>query len=307
MTTEAHDTPPTPPPPAAVASGWRRALTFFAILMAVVFLGVYLATVLNETPSLGGRQLALVRIEGVLVDARETLDELERYAKNPSVLAVVLRIDSPGGAVVPAQEIYEAVGRLRTEHRKKVVVSMGTVAASGGYYIAAASDKIIASPGSLTGSIGVIMEIPNVEGLMKKVGVESIVIKSGRNKDVGSPFRQMKPEERALLQAVLDDVHEQFIEAVARGRNMELVEVKRLADGRIFSGRQAQSVGLVDELGGLREAIRAAAELVGIEGEPKVVESQPRFSLRRLLESKWFGGHTAGLSSGVRLEYRMAF
>jgi protease-4 len=265
---------------------WRRALKLLAILIVMVFLGVYLATVLDESPSLGGEQLALVRIEGVIVDARETLEELERYAKNPSVLAVVLRIDSPGGAVVPAQEIYDAVNRLRTENHKKVVVSMGSVAASGGYYIAAASDKIVASPGSLTGSIGVIMEIPNVEGLMKKVGVESVVIKSGQNKDV---------------------VHNQFIEAVAKGRGMKLVEVKRLADGRVFSGRQAQSVGLVDELGGLREAILAAAELAEIEGEPDVLESQPRFSLRQWLQSKWFDGGAAAFSSGIRLEYRMAF
>lgn len=289
-------------------SPWRRALRFLVLLVVAVFLAVYLATVLDETPSLvGGDQLALVRIEGVIADARETLDELERYAKNPSVLGVVLRIDSPGGAVVPAQELYDAVNRLRTEHHKKVVVSMGSVAASGGYYIAAASDKIVANPGSLTGSIGVIMEIPNVEGLMKKVGVESIVIKSGKSKDVGSPFRRMKPEERALLQAVLDDVHNQFIEAVAKGRGLKVVEVKRLADGRIFTGRQAQSIGLVDELGGLREAIRAAAALAEIEGEPEVLESQPRFSFRRLLQSKWLDAGVARLPTAIRLEYRMAF
>jgi protease-4 len=293
-----HDAPAAPPR--------RRRFRWLAAL-ALVMLALYLVSLLDEMTSLGGSRLALVRIEGVLTDARDIVGELERYAKNPSVLAVVLRIDSPGGAVVPAQEIYDAVNRLRTDHHKKVVVSMGSIAASGGYYIAAASDKIIASPGSLTGSIGVIMEIPNVEGLMKKVGVESVTIKSGAKKDAGSPFRQMKPEERALLQAVLDDVHDQFIEAVAKGRGLEVVEVRQLADGRVFTGRQAQSVGLVDELGNLHDAIRAAAALVHIEGEPKVVETQPGFSFRKLLQSTWWGSGVTGFPPAIRLEYRMAF
>jgi protease-4 len=279
----------------------------FALLLVAVLIGVYLFTRMDESIPFGGRKLALVRVEGVITDARETVDELERYAKNPSVLGIVLRIDSPGGAVVPAQEIYEAVNRLRSTYGKKVVVSMGTVAASGGYYIAAASDKIVASPGTLTGSIGVIMEIPNVEGLLKKVGVESIVIKSGSHKDTGSPFRTMKPEERALLQSVLDDVHHQFIEAVAKGRGLTVVDVTRLADGRVFTGRQAKAAGLVDQLGDLRDAINAAAALVHIEGEPEVLETQPRFSLRGFLQSKLFGNGVVGFPTGVRLEYRMAF
>ncbi len=291
-----------------MSSTLRRAVWIFAVVLGVVFLATYLATVMDESSPFGGsKRLALVRIEGVITDAQATIDELDRYAKNPSVLAIVLRIDSPGGAVVPAQEIYDAVNRLRSDYQKKVVVSMGTVAASGGYYIAAASDKIVASPGSLTGSIGVIMEIPNVEGLLKKVGVESIVIKSGRNKDVGSPFRRMEPEERALLQSVLDDVHAQFIEAVAKGRGLDVMEVRRLADGRVFTGRQAQSVGLVDDLGDLRDAIHSAAKLVGIEGEPEVLETKPRFSFREFLQSRWFGGGLAAFPTGVRLEYRMAF
>jgi protease-4 len=300
--------PPSDPQPAPAPSPLRRAVRLAAILAVAVFAAAYLLTLFDEMPSFGLRkQLALVRVEGVIADGKETVDELERYAKDPSVLGIVLRIDSPGGAVVPAQEIYEAVNRLRTTYDKKVVVSMGTVAASGGYYIAAASDKIVASPGTLTGSIGVIMEIPNVEGLMKKVGVESIVIKSGSHKDTGSPFRAMKPEERALLQSVLDDVHHQFIEAVAKGRGLEVVDVTRLADGRVFTGRQAQAAGLVDQLGDLRDAIHAAAELAHIEGEPEVVETQPRFSLRGLLQSKWFGNGVVGFPTGVRLEYRMAF
>ncbi|MEW6324919.1 MAG: signal peptide peptidase SppA [Nitrospirota bacterium] len=297
------------PQSAPVRSPLRRALKFLVVLAVALVIAGYVVSALENVSSFGGPRLAVVRIEGVIADAKETLGELERYANNPSVPALVLRIDSPGGAVVPAQEIYDAVNRLRTKYGKKVVVSMGSVAASGGYYIAAASDKIVASPGSLTGSIGVIMEIPNVEGLMKKVGVQSVVIKSGRNKDVGSPFRQMKPEERALLQAVLDDVHHQFIEAVAKGRGLDVVDVTRLADGRIFTGRQAQTMGLVDQLGGLRDAIDEAAALAKIEGEPEVLESEPGFSFRRLLQSKWFDGGLSrfGLSPAIRLEYRMAW
>jgi protease IV len=298
--------PPDPQPLPARVRLWRS-VRLFALLLAAVFVAAYLFTLVDESSPFGGRKLAIVRVEGVITDARETVDELERYAKNPSVLGIVLRIDSPGGAVVPAQEIYEAVNRLRTTYGKKVIVSMGTVAASGGYYIAAASDKIVASPGTLTGSIGVIMEIPNVEGLLKKVGVKSMVIKSGLHKDTGSPFRTMRPEERALLQSVLDDVHHQFIEAVAKGRGLTVVDVTRLADGRVFTGRQAKAAGLVDQLGDLRDAINTAAALVHIEGEPEVVETQPRFSLRGLLESKLFGNGVVGLPTGVRLEYRMAF
>ena len=170
--------------------------------------------------------------------------------------AIVLRIDSPGGGVVPSQEIHDAVQRLRNKNNKTVIASMGTVAASGGYYIAVATDRIMANSGTLTGSIGVIMEMANVEGLLKKIGVEGIVIKSGRFKDVGSPLRKMSDEEQALLQSVMDDVHKQFIEAVAEGRGLDVSAVQALADGRIFTGRQAKASKLVDELGDLDAAIQ---------------------------------------------------
>jgi protease-4 len=185
---------------------------------------------------------------------------------------------------------------------------MGTVAASGGYYIAAATDRIIANPGTLTGSIGVIMEMANVEGLLKKVGVEGIVIKSGRFKDAGSPLRRMNEEERKLMQSVMDDVHQQFIQAVAEGRSLEMSEVQPLADGRIFTGRQAKEARLVDELGDLDDAIHLAADIVGIEGEPKVLEPRRRFSIRELLESRLPSFFPKlELQSGVSLKYLMAF
>ncbi len=256
----------------------------------------------------GEDRIALIRVEGVILDAQTTVGDLKRFGDNPTVKAIVLRIDSPGGGVVPSQEIHDAVKRVRNKNNKAVVASMGTVAASGGYYIAAATDRIMANPGTLTGSIGVIMEMANVEGLLKKIGVEGVVVKSGRYKDVGSPLRKMSGEERALLQVVMDDVHQQFIQAVADGRSMDVAEVQLLADGRIFTGRQAKDAKLVDELGDLDDAIRLAADLAGIEGEPKVVEPRRRFSIRELLESQLVGMLPKwDLHTGVSLKYLMAF
>ncbi|HXV68513.1 MAG TPA: signal peptide peptidase SppA [Nitrospira sp.] len=253
-------------------------------------------------------RIALIRVEGVILDSQTTVGELKRFSENPSVKAIVLRIDSPGGGVVPSQEIHDAVKRVRTKNNKAVIASMGSVAASGGYYIAAATDRIVANPGTLTGSIGVIMETANVEGLLQKIGVEGVVIKSGKYKDVGSPLRKMSEEERGLLQAVMDDVHKQFIEAVAEGRALELADAQVLADGRIFTGRQAKEAKLVDELGDLEDAIQLAADVVGIEGEPKVVEPRRRFSIRELLESKVNSMFPKlDFHAGVSIKYLMAF
>jgi len=253
-------------------------------------------------------RVALIRIEGVILDAQATISELKQYSENPLVKAIVLRIDSPGGGVVPSQEIHDAVKRVKNKSNKAVIASMGTVAASGGYYIAAATDRIIANPGTLTGSIGVIMEMANFEGLMKKVGVEGVVIKSGRFKDVGSPLRKMSDEERKLLQSVMDDVHHQFIQAVADGRSLEVSDVEPLADGRIYTGRQAKDARLVDELGDLDDAIHIAADIAGMEGEPKVVEPRKRFSFRDIIESRWASVFPKlELNTGVKLKYLMAF
>ena len=242
------------------------------------------------------------------MDSQPTVTDLRRFSENPSVKAIVLRIDSPGGGVVPSQEIYDEVKRVRAKNNKTVIASMGSVAASGGYYIAAATDRIVANPGTLTGSIGVIMETANVEGLLQKIGVEGVVIKSGKYKDVGSPLRKMSEEERGLLQSVMDDVHKQFIEAVAEGRDLELDAAQALSDGRIFTGRQAKDVKLVDELGDLEDAIQLAADTAGIEGEPKVVEPKRRFSIRELLESKLTAMFPKlDFHPGVSLKYLMAF
>lgn len=256
-----------------------------------------------------GKKIALVRIEGIIVDSKEVVDALRKYHDDDDIKAILLRIDSPGGGVAPSQEIYAEVKKIRDSGKKKVVTSMGTVAASGGYYIASASDKIIANPGTLTGSLGVIMELANVEGLMQKIGVESVVIKSGKNKDVGSPFRKMGEEERALLQTVLDDIHAQFIDAVAAGRALRVETVRSFADGRVFTGRQAKEIGLVDELGSLGDALRKAAELAGIEGEPQMVEAKKEKSVldffRDVFSGEWKMPHFPATS--VRVSYLLSW
>jgi len=280
---------------------------FWAILIGV---GAWmlLNTLLPDLDLSGQDRVALIRVEGIILDAQATISELKQYSENPLVKAIVLRIDSPGGGVVPSQEIHDAVKRVKNKSNKAVIASMGTVAASGGYYIAAATDRIIANPGTLTGSIGVIMEMANFEGLLKKVGVEGVVIKSGRFKDVGSPLRKMSDEERKLLQSVMDDVHHQFIQAVADGRSLEVSDVEPLADGRIYTGRQAKEARLVDELGDLDDAIHIAADIAGMEGEPKVVEPRKRFSFRDMIESRWSSVFPKlELDTGVKLKYLMAF
>jgi len=249
-------------------------LLLLGLLTVLAFLSLIIALLFRGSPI--GDKVALVRIEGPIVDSKNPIDEIKEYVKDPSVKAIVLRVDSPGGAVAPSQEIYEEV--KKAVEKKKIVVSMGSLAASGGYYISAPASRIVANPGTLTGSIGVIMEIPNVEGLMNKVGVKTEVIKSGRHKDIASVFRGIGREEREILQGVLDDVHDQFIKAVAEGRKMLPDQVKKLADGRIFTGKQAVSIGLVDELGNLEDAIKVAAKLSGIKGEPSVVSKKEKFS-----------------------------
>lgn len=253
-------------------------LIVFLLAGAALFLGVFLTTFAIEGNGWKEGRIALIRVEGTILDARQTIEEILHYKDNPSVKAIVLRIDSPGGAVVPSQEIYEEIRKVTNETSKKVVSSMGSVAASGGYYIASASDRIVANPGTITGSIGVIMELADVTGLLEKIGVKSMVIKSGLHKDLASPFREMKDEEREILQKLLDDVHDQFIAAVAEGRDLPVEDVRRLADGRVFTGRKAMELGLVDELGDLQDTIQIAAGMAGIEGEPEILEFQEEFS-----------------------------
>ncbi len=254
----------------------------------VLFLGtiwVLMATVSEDGLPTGGPRVAVVEIEGIIVDGTAAVRELREHAENPAIKAVVLRVNSPGGVVAPTQEIFAGIQRAR-KAGKPVVATLGAVAASGGYYVAAAADRIYANPGTLTGSIGVVMQMANIEGLLKKVGVEYVVVKAGAYKDVGNFARTMSPEERKMLQALLDDVYSQFVDAVAEGRGLERKEVLAFAEGRIYSGQQALALKMVDEMGGFEDAVEAAGKLANISGRPKLVYPRKKFSFKDLLENR---------------------
>jgi protease IV len=241
----------------------------FVLCLFVIVAWVLIRLGLVEKKLISGDAVAVVELEGVLVRSQPFIDKIKEYRDNVHVRAVVLRIDSPGGGVGPAQEIYAEV--LKLKKVKPVVASMGSVAASGGYYIACAAHTVVANPGTITGSIGVIIEFANIEELLEKIGLKSVVIKSGHYKDTLSPTRPLQPDERQLIQEVVDTIHGQFIDAVAAGRGLERDAVAAVADGRIFSGEQAVRLKLVDQLGNLEDAIQIAADMAGIDGEPKVV------------------------------------
>jgi len=220
-----------------------------------------------------GDKLGVLEVEGPIVDARRMIEQIKEFRDHNNIKAVVLRIDSPGGGVGPSQEIYAELLRLADE--KPLVVSMGSVAASGGYYLAVAGERIFANPGTITGSIGVIMSFPNYQELMGKVGIQTEVVKSGRFKDIGSATRTFSAADRGLLQEMIDDVHQQFVEAISAGRHMPIDRLQPFVDGRIFTGRQAKEVGLIDELGTLSDAIKYAASVAGIDDDPDLVYPEP--------------------------------
>jgi protease-4 len=196
---------------------------------------------------------------------------------------------------------------LKIKSKKKVVTSMGSVAASGGYYVACASDLIVANPGTITGSIGVLMEFTNIEELFKKIGIKGVVVKSGELKDMGSPFREMTPEERRIIQGVIDNVHQQFIQAVAEGRKLDRSKVAQIADGRILTGEQAIQLGLVDQIGNLEDAIDATAKMVGIVGKPNILYPKKRFSIWELLIRETVSVILETLKEkGLELNYRLS-
>lgn len=285
-----------------------------ALLGAVFFVVLYVLSLLTAgkapgplTSLPGSDKIALIKIEGVLIAPESVVKEVDEYAEDSSVKAIVVRVDSPGGGVVAAQEIYNSLKKAKKDG-KKVVISMGSVAASGGYYIAAAADRIVANPGTLTGSIGVKMEFANLEKLLDKIGVKGMVIKSGEYKDVGSPFRAMTENEKKLLQDVIDDVHSQFIEAVAAGRHLPASQVRAIADGRIFTGRQALKLKLVDKMGDLQTSIEEAADLAGIKGKPRIVSREKKMPFFEYLKDEtasWISGVIQETLDGnhARLQY----
>jgi protease-4 len=270
---------------------WLWGMLGTMLILAIFFLVTLLITVLltgEDGLTDGGTRIGVVSIEGVISSelTERTVRQLTKYGDDTTIKAIILRIDSPGGGVASSQEIYEEVRRIRSGG-KLVVASMGSVAASGGYYVACVADRIFANAGTVTGSIGVIVQLASVSELLHKVGIESSVITSGPFKDSGNPTRPIRPEERQVFQALIDDVYHQFIEAVAQGRNMPLDEVRQAADGRIYTGRQAKDLRLVDELGSLHDAITYAASRIGSVGKPKLVQEgkERLWWLRFLFES----------------------
>jgi protease-4 len=295
-----------------------------AVVLAVIFGGLFLVlfgflvlawSAVKSTTTSGldaelststGPRVGIVECKGTVggdgergIDADKVVKLLRKYERDDDVRAVVVRIDSPGGAVAPSQEIYSALRNLRK--KKKVVASMGNLAASGGYYIAAAADQIYASPGTLTGSIGVIFMHFNVRGLLEAVKIEETTLKAGKYKDTLSPFRPLNELDREEVQSLSEDVYGQFVRDVAEGRGLKEEEVRKLAEGRIYTGRRAKDLRLVDELGGFQDAIAKAWQLAGQTGEPRM-QMPPRdmaVSLRDLMRGA-FQGAAAGVGEGVR-------
>ena len=250
-----------------------KKLLFLALIL---FALVGISSITSEWVQQGTKnRIGIVDITGLISDSQYIVNQVKKFRQDKRIRGIILRIDSPGGAVGPSQEIYDEVLKTR-ESGKTIYASMGALAASGGYYIASAAEKIFANPGTLTGSIGVIMVFSNAKGLMEKIGLQPEIVKAGEYKDIGSPARAMTQKERNLLQSVVTDVHQQFIEAVASGRDISVAEVTKIADGRILTGRQAYSLNLVDQMGGLQVSIDQLAHKVGIIGSPKIIRETPR-------------------------------
>lgn len=258
-----------------------------AVISLMTLTGVVLAVIVAARGGQGlapGGRIAVLNIDGIIGDDAEFLRHLRRFRDNASVRGYVVNINSPGGVVAPSQSIYQELRRIRSEDGVPVVASIGGVGASGGYYVALAADSIFALPGSITGSIGVIMEIPDVSELMNKVGVQMQTIMSAEHKDVGSPFRPLGAGDRAILDTLVLDVYAQFVEAVAEDRDLDRVAVQRVADGRILSGRQALAERLIDRLGNREDALSTAGVMAGLGPRPRTIRPpEPRFTVRDLL------------------------
>ncbi len=248
-------------------------LTFSAIISGfIILMSVIFKTNVGTAEFAMGDRVGVIEIVGMILDSKEIVNNIKEFREDDSIKVIVLRIDSPGGGVGPSQEIYQEV--RKTIKSKQIITSMGSVAASGGYYIAAGTNGIIANPGTITGSIGVIMGYTDFQEIFRKIGLKAVVIKSGEYKDMGSPVREMSKEEKEILQNFVDKVHHQFVRDTSLGRNMDTEKMALLADGRIFTGEEAKELGLIDRIGNLEDAIDWAGELGGIKG--KVITVYPK-------------------------------
>jgi protease IV len=262
----------------------RIAITF--VVIGCLIGAVFLISIVRGVARSTGERIAVVEIEGVISESKEVMDSIVKFKEDPSIKGVVLRINSPGGAVGPTQEIFREVVKLK--EKKPVYVSMGSLCASGGYYIASAGQKLYANPSTVTGSIGVIMQLTMLEHLFDKLGIQMTTIKAGHYKDAGSPFRQMTKEEKAYFDALVESIHDQFIKDVATGRKMDVEKTRRFADGRVFTGTQAKELGLVDGLGNFYDTVDEFKKALKIKGKPTLVYAEKPFSF-----SKWFLGTMA--------------
>lgn len=254
-----------------------------------------------------GKRIQVVDIEGELLDSRAIIEELQRYQDSESVPAILLNVDSPGGGVAASQEIYTEVKRLREEKRKTIVAYMSSVGASGAYYLSSPADKIIANPGTVIGSIGVIAEWVNYGDLLEWAKLKSVIFKTGEFKDTGTPTRALTEREKMYFQALIDDMYVQFVEAVADGRKMDVESVRTLADGRVFTGRDAKEKKLIDEIGNFQDAVELTASLAGISGKPALLRPvRERVTLLDVLTgdiSRLGPLRAEGLTSRVRFQY----
>lgn len=272
---------------------------FFCFLIAVFTLLIFAFKSDTETEFGGfGEKIAVVDVEGVILSPKETVDDLRKFADDGSVKAIVLHLNTPGGGVAASEEIYREVRRIRDQKKKRIVASIETVGASGGYYIASATDKIYADEGSIVGSIGVIAQWVNYQDLLKWAKLKDVTLKAGEFKDTGSPTREMTPAEREYMQGLVDNMHQQFIHAVAEGRHMKEDDLKQLANGKVWTGQQALPLKLIDQIADFRGAVQDTAKAVGIHGEPSIVRPYKR---RKTLSDLVFGDISEFLPSQAKL------
>lgn len=280
----------------------NRNIKIILIIFTIIMLGeaLYLLAVLKGRLD---KRIAIIDIKDLIIKSEEIIRQINEYRDNSMVASIILRIDSPGGSTGAVQEIYQEIKRVRKEG-KVFITSFENIGTSGAYYIATATNYIIANPGTLTGSIGVVMSVNNFKELLDKIGLKAEIIKSGKYKDIGSPVRNMTPSEKELIQDLTDDVHEQFIEAVSKGRKIKKEKLANIADGRLLTGLQAYKVGLVDQLGNINDAIKVAAKLTNIKGKPVIIRKEDRFS--RTFE-RLFNKLIFDKIKSMSFEYRLSY
>ena len=281
---------------------------FFLFVLAVFALVYITLHSGQQTASFGstfGDKIAVVDLEGVILSPKSTVDQLKKYADDDSVKAIILHVNSPGGGVAASEEIYREVKRIRDEKKKRLVAAIESVGASGAYYVSSATNKIYADEGSIVGSIGVISEWVNYGDLLHWAKLKAIVMKAGEFKDTGNPTREMTPSEQQYLQSLIDNMHSQFIQAVADGRKMKYQDVKVIADGKVWTGQQAASMKLIDQVADFQAAVKDTAKSVGISGEPTLVRPEKE---RKTVLDLLFGDISQYLPTREKLmEQQMGF